>query len=861
MEDFRPPKWAYRFFKWFCNPEYFEFIHGDLEEIFLQKLHESNPKSARRFYLKQVIKLFRPSIFMRKSTKESTSVLGLTGHYFKVAGRNLIKHKALSMLNVLGLALSMAVGMLAITLIEEQYSYDDFHVNKEKVYRLLSARKSGSHFASSPAALGRKMQEGLPDVEAVATFSAAGGKLKVKNESFETLGMVTSSDFLKVFTFPVLQGDPLLLDDPSSIFMTQNLAEKLFGSNDPLGQLVQIQDSVQLVVKGILYDVPRNSHLQFEFLISSNNQDFKTPFERSPDNWKNIYTQYNYVLFNEDHDLDRAQVFMNQASEEHYEVEDRNFFSFQPLSGIYPGPGYTNSPSQGSLDPILFKVIGGVALLLIVFSTFNYASLTTARSFTRAKEIGVRKTFGAHNKQISRQVLVESILISIVAGILAFPILKLIIPAILGLNPEIGNFFLLKPEMSTYLYFLLFAIFVGLLASIIPAFYFSRFQPVQALRDFYSVRVFSKAGLRKSLIVFQLVLGLICVSTALLTQKQFKYELEFDRGFDDDHLVNIDIGPIGLNVFRNEVEKSANIIGTTLSTNVPSSSSSANLAIKLTSGENASVNFFRADEFFFDIYALSIIGETLPASQEFDAPQITINESAVETLELGSPEEALGQSILVFGKSRRIVRVIRDFYFQGINSTQRPLIILPLFSAKSPGILSVKVADNKLRESLDLIDRAWLKSGIKTELNYSVFKEKLRQSSQHLIMTKVVGFFGVQLLLVALIGLSGICKWMAEVRAREMGIRKILGAETSQLMVSLSKGFIILTLLAVLIALPLSYMANTEIWLNSLANHVSFDWKIILASTLILGIPASLLMLFPTLAVLRRKPIHYIKEE
>ena len=792
--------------------------------------------------------------------KKETSFLNLTGHYFKVAGRNFIKHKSLSLLNVLGLSLSMAIGMLAITIIEEQYSFDNFHENKEEIYRVLSGRQGNFSFASSPPLLGPEMETGLPDVKAVATFSTSAYQLEVGNEVFKASGVSASSDFFEVFTFPLLKGDGKSLDDPASILITEKTAKRLFGYDNPLGQFIKIRDSVEVKVGGVLKDIPHNSHLKFDFVSSDLNTELESKVVNK--DWSNIYTYYNYVLFNQEYDLSRAQRFMDQASEKHYDQQRKNGFIFQPFGDIYPGRSYINSPSEGSPEPVLFKIIGGVSLVIIIFATFNYASLTTARSFTRAKEIGVRKTFGAHSKHISIQVLIESIFISLVAGLLAIPLLKLIIPGILSLNEEIAHIFLLKPGITTYLYFLLFAVFVGTLAGAIPAVYFSKFQTVQVLRDFYSVRVFSKVGLRKFLIIFQLVLGLLCVSTALLTQKQFKYELNFDRGFNADGLVNIDINSNNLNVFRNEIEKSSNILGTSFSTNVPSSSSSGSLSVNPPDGgERVSVNFFRADEAFFDLYQLATIGEALVSSKEFDAPQVTLNESAVGVLRLGTPTEALGTNIFIGGKSRRVVRVIKDFYFQGINTAQRPLMILPLYETDNSGVLSVKVVNNKVGESLRFIDKVWLKTDAKTHLNYLIFQDKLKQSSPHLIMTKVVGFFGVQLLLVALIGLSGICKWMAEIRAREMGIRKILGAETSQLIISLSKGFLLLTALSILIALPLSYVANTEIWLNSLVNRIEFNLEIVVASTLILTIPAILLMLLPALLVLRRNPTYYIKAE
>lgn len=859
MKEFDPPKWALRFFQWFCRPDYYEFIHGDLEELFLATVHEKGLKAARRQYVRQVVKLCRPSVFRRVSIGRFLPVLNLTRHYFVVANRNIWKNKALSAMNMAGLALGMTVGLLVITAVSDQYSFDNFHKEKERIYRVITGSGGSFDYASSPLAFGEAIKDEVSDVEAVTSFTLLMRSLKTDDQKGMISGYAADKNFLDIFTFPLIQGNPQSLSDPSAIFLTESLASRFFGMENAMGKSMFMADSVELIVAGLLTDPPKNSHLRFDFLVSRQNTDLVSVPSGL---WSNLFSSYNYLRLKEGADLNSAHSFAGRMSEAHYSEDRRKTFTFQPLQAIYPGPSLINVPGIGSPDHLLFKVMGGVALVILVFSTFNYASLTTARSFTRANEVGVRKAFGAQRKQIILQVLIESVMISLVAGFLAVLLLKLITPGVYSLNPEIINVFDLEPGFMTYQWFFVFALFTGLLGGLIPAFYFSRFQPVQALRSFQNVRGFSKTRLRKVLISFQLILGLICVSTALLTQSQFNYEKSFDRGYSSDNLINIELAGTNYETFKTELERNALIESVTVSSNVPSSINSSSTGLSWPgAAKGSTANFFKTDEHFINTFKIDILASQKPESSGVKSGEVIINQAAMKLMEIESPEAALGMHVTAISGSHKITGVMGDFKFKGVNQPVRPLLILPLSRPEEGIIMTVRVAQGAKKEAIVAMQDTWQEVGEVSVFTYSDFEDRFAYEGPNSLMTKLLGFFAIQLLVVALLGLSGIVKWMTEVRTREMGIRKILGAAKPQLILSLSKGFFVLTALALLIALPVSYIGNTELWLNDLAHRVSFDWKIFVFSILLLMIPATFLMLMPTINVLKKSPAEYLRSE
>ncbi len=859
MKEFDPPKWALRFFQWFCRPDYYEFIHGDLEELFLATLREKGPEAARRQYARQVIKLCRPSVFRKLPAGRFLPVLNLARHYTVVANRNIWKNKALSAMNVAGLSLGMTVGLLVITAVSDQYSFDNFHKEKERIYRVITGSDGSFDFASSPLAFGEAIKGEVADVEAVTSFTSLYRSLKTGNQKGMISGYAADESFLDVFTFPLIQGNPQSLNDPSVIFLTESLASRFFGTGNAMGESMFMADSVELIVGGLLADPPKNSHLRFDFLVSRQNTDLVSV---TPGLWSSLFSSYNYIRLKEDADLNAAQSFANRMSEMHYDEDRRNTFTFQRLDAIYPGPSLVNAPGIGSPEHRLFKIMGGVALVILIFSAFNYASLTTARSFARANEVGVRKAFGAQKRQIILQVLIESVVISLIAGLLAVLLLKLIIPGVYGLHPEIVKTFNLEPGFVTYQWFFVFALFTGLMGGLIPAFYFSRFQPVQALRDFQNVRGFSKTRLRKVLISFQLILGLICVSTALLTQRQFNYEKSFDRGYSSDNLINIELTGTDYEAFRNELERNALIESVTVSSNVPSSQTSSSTGLKWPgAARRSSARFLKADEHFISTFKIDMLASQQVASSGLKAGEVIINQAAMKLMEIESPEAALGIHVTAADGTYKVTGVIEDFKLRGINIPVKPLLILPISDPKEGLIMTVKVVEGMKKEAIAFMQKTWHEVGEVGVFTYADFEDRFVHEGPNSLLTKLLGFFALQLLVVALLGLSGIVKWLTEVRAREMGIRKILGAAKSQLILSLSRSFFALTLLALLIALPVSYIGNTELWLNELTHRVSFDWKILVSSILLLMVPATFLMLMPTLSVLKKNPVEYLRSE
>lgn len=762
-------------------------------------------------------------------------------------------------MNMLGLSLGMAVSLLVITVIVDQYSFDNFHQDKDRIYRVLSGNQRHMSFASSPIELGEELRKSLPEAQNIASFKVH--EFSMESEQFElnAPGLIVDSEFFDVFTFPLLTGNETDIDDPTSLFVTEALGERFFGESDPMGKNLVLSDSITVVVRGVLKDVPSNSHLRFDFVISKGNAELMTSIATS--SWNHFSPSYNYILLKEGADPQQTAASINRIGAPHLQAAADVTFGLQAMTDVYPGQPYVNAPGVEGIEHFIFNIMAGIAGVIMLFSIFNYASLTTARSFTRAKEIGVRKTFGAQKSQISSQVIIESISLALMSCLLAFLFLKLIIPGVYGLHPAIPGQINLEPTVKTYILFVVMAVIVGIIGGLIPAFYFSRFQPVQALTDFYNIKVFSKNGLRKTLISIQLVLGLICASTAILTYRQYSFELDFDRGYSSEGLVTINTNGNDLSVFQNELERQSSILGVSASSKVPSSSFASSSSLHRVGHDRMSIRWLYADEHFLDTYEIEILARQAADDVLIKEGQAVINETAMKKMGFKHPQEALGQVVSVVRGTYRISAVMKDVKFSGVNRLINPMIFLPFEPDILPVLMTVKLRSDDMKGGIEQMRSTWFESGMKGDFVYLDFKERYENQDVNAINSKLIGFFALQLLVVALLGLSGISRWVAETRMKELGIRRVLGAEKVGLLFQSLRGLLIMVVLAILVALPVSYLVNTEVWLNSLSHRVSFDLRIILPSILLLLIPGVLLMFLPTWHKLQKSPSSFIRSE
>ena len=447
-------------------------------------------------------------------------------NYLLTALRNILRHKSFSVINILGLALSMSVCLLIILILQDQFKYDNFHVNRDRIYRVLSNDEMSdeifTRYATTAFPMASYLEDNYPVVERAATIRRiySGGDGRAEGKVIPVEMFYADNDFFRVFSFP-LQGVDRehALDDPNSIILSEETAEKFFGDEEALGRTFTIDSIGEYIVAGIVPENDLKSHIQIDVLLPV--ESMKTDMS---ENWENIYSSYAYVQLKEGVEPAELDDPFDQIRAERYTDDPEHDFSFelQKLGDIVPGPLLANE--IGFYLPrmvILFMLV--LALILIITSAFNYKNMSLAKALTRAREIGVRKVSGAVRSQIFWQFLAESVLSSILALVLAYVFLQFLRPAFEGL--KFMSFLEISPRenATVYIWFLVFTILTGIVAGLLPALYMSTFNPIAVFKDTFGIRVLSRMFLRKFLVVAQFSVSIILFITIVLLYRQLRF--------------------------------------------------------------------------------------------------------------------------------------------------------------------------------------------------------------------------------------------------------------------------------------------------------------------------------------------------
>src|SRR5258706_4204164 len=424
-----PPKWAQRFLVWYCKPELLEDLQGDLNEYFDRNVKSKGPLKARLTYIVDVFKFFRCYTVRKPKFIDLFIQWIMIRSYIKTSGRTIVRNKLFSTINIIGLSVSMSVGLLMIAFISDLLSYDDFHEKKNRIYRIVTTDQRQDRqlmtLASTSVKAGKRIQETLSGVEELTLLrNGFGGDAAVGETILPIRGLWADASFFNVFTFPLVQGNPAnALKEPYSIVLTETSARKLFGNLDALGRSVKF-DTVDYVVRGVMRDIPKLSHMGFEALVSFSTVELQKPEGDGPFlSWESIYSNYVYIVLPENGDPETVQTDLDNLSvTENAGIENRKIMlSLQPLKTIVLGKHYAN-PIGPALPVISAWVLGGLAFVVILSACFNYTNLSIARSLRRSREVGIRKVIGALKSHVMGQFIAESVIISLLALVFSLPL-------------------------------------------------------------------------------------------------------------------------------------------------------------------------------------------------------------------------------------------------------------------------------------------------------------------------------------------------------------------------------------------------------------------------------------------------------
>jgi len=805
--------------------------------------------------------------------------------YIKIAFRQILKHKLFSLLNIFGLAMSMSVCLLLIMVLADQYGYDEFHKNKDRLYRVLSARQEKAipilkpRLATSSLVLKDKLKEEYGFIENTTRILQFENSFNVEGKVLYTdnTGYVVDPSFLKMFSFGWIEGnEATALSQPNSIVLTQEAADKIFPDGNALGQVFEYGDMGNFTITGIMPQPPIRSHIYFDYLISyatvtAMDEENKKRYSVYDEEEGNIWRGLVYVLLSEDGNRQQLEEVLAQQATAYSErnKHDHYLFQSQAMLDVMPSPGMGdlgNDIGTGTPSVILYFLMS-LGFLLMIAACFNYMNLSVARSLKRAKEIGIRKVVGARKKDLIFQFLGEAILISLLSLMLALIFLEGLIPAFYGLDPFLEDAFYLKRTPLVYLSFFLFSLFIGLIAGIFPAFNISSFQPIQAIKQLADTKLFSRVGIRKALVTGQFALSLIFILIVIIVLQQRSHVLNADLGLKTKNLLSVWVNEeVDFDVFSQQIQQIPGV------ENVSSSSSamlvggnSGNMVHFNNRSDSMHLNFNMVAQNYVDFMDIEMLaGENFPKGVNTKDEQfIVLNETATKRMGFETPADALGVSLMMSDDSDEALKVIgitKDFHHDNIwFSTIQPFALRQ--GGNFQNKLDIRIKEGTDSETLKAIRDTW--DGLSPNTGITSFFTDTRM--YHLdkffrMGSSIIGFIGFLTIIISCMGLLGMVIYTVEGRLKEVGIRKILGASEGSLNWHLAKSFMILLGIAILIATPLTILV-ANLWLDNFVIRMSISpWMIIVGIGIILGM-ALLTVFSQTSFAARSNPVDVLRNE
>lgn len=867
----RPPELALRFFRWFCRPEIAEDIEGDLLEKFQESIEEFGEAKARRKFFWQVSLLFRPGI-IRSFQLIRVNQNFMFRHNFLMSWRGFKKDKLTSLINIFSLTIGMASVLMILLWVQDELKFDQFHEHKDRLYNIMNNIPTANGILtlkSTAAPLSQALQEEIPEVEqaTVAASVRRQGIGTYAGISFKADEFYVSPNFFEVFSFRVLNGNPRqVLSDKSSVMISESLARKFFKNpGEALGKTIswdRNELSGEYLVRGVFADVPRHSSMQFDMLFSY--RKYYDTYEEINNlwNWGNS-NPMTFVLLKEGVDLKAFNKKIKDFSKEKYKIQNGKEAGWigdlftQPYTESYLYNGYDNGVQQGGRITYvwLFSVIG---LFILLIACINFMNLTTAKAGRRIKEIGVKKSVGASRWSLSVQYLIESSLLGFVAMMFSVLLVFLFLPSF---NLLTEKYLTLSAAEKPLLICFSVALITGLISGSYPAFFLSRLKPIQVLGGFWKTSVLDNR-IRKGLVIFQFSLSAMLLIGVLVLSGQMNLIQTKNLGYNRENIIRFDSeGNLerNLDVFLDEAERLEGVtVATTLNNDVTDNYSSTGAVRWEGKGEEERILFynFQGGYGMFDVFDMEFAqGRAFSKEHTSDKEAIIFNESAIAAMGLDNP---IGEVVNLWGQERQIIGVVKDFHFQSLYEPLRPCFFL--LSPHSFKIL-LRINGQDVRSTLSQVESLYheFNKGIPFEFTF-IDQDYERLYATEMKTAKLSRYFAVLAILISCLGLYGMSVFSAEKRMREISIRKILGASSSGIIRLLSKEFIVIIGIALVIALPISYLLAQK-WLGSFAYHISLNWWYFLLTAFVCLIIAGLTISYQTFRATIVNPVQNLKDE
>ena len=814
--------------------------------------------------------------------------------YVKIAWRNLMRNKIFSFINIFGLSVGLTCCILITLYVVHETSYDKFYKDRDRIYRLGTVfidQGVEDKGGNTSAPLGRMLQQEYPEVQSSARllnlfrddktlFQVQGNNAKVKS-FYETKGFLADSNFFQILTYKFKEGDPkTALLEPNSVVINEDIAQKLFGNESAINKIIRVSSSTNgdtsFRITGVLADLPGPSHLDARFFLTFKGGRMNR-FANDNPSLQNNNMFYTYLLLKDGNDAKKLEqkfpdFIQRHLSEQLKQTGKQRKYFLSSLPNIYLSGIKKNNTIAGGSKTTLF-ILGSIALLTLLIACINFMNLSTANSAKRAAEVGVRKVLGAQKNSLLRQFLGESMVMSAIALVFALIFTVLLLPVFEQVS---GKTLIITSQQKILLggLFILLALITGLLAGSYPAFYLSSFRPIKVLKGKFSNSL-AAISLRKGLVVFQFIISIVLIVASVIIANQMRFMRKKDLGFQKDQQVVI---PLRTSTAKNSVQAfkdamanntSINSIGTSMAYPGifhPQDWLMYRQGQTMDNSKQVYINL--VDNNFLQTLGVKLTAGRLFSSQ-FAADTLTsfvINEEAVKEFGFASPQDAIGKwlGFDIDGEQQRfnIVGVVKDFHFKDLHEPVEPFAFR-FYNDADAGFnyMIAHSSGGNIKQTLSALEATWKKLNPNEPFEYSFLDQDFQKNYEvESRQAGLIDYFTIVAIIISCLGLFGLATFTAEQRTKEIGIRKVLGASVYGVVALLSKDFMKLVLIAVIIASPLAWYAMNK-WLQNFAYQTTIGWQVFALTTLIAVVIAFTTISFQAIKAAVSNPVKSLRTE
>jgi putative ABC transport system permease protein len=790
-------------------------------------------------------------------------------NYLKIAWRNLWRNKFFSTINIFGLALGMACSILILLWVQNELGIDSFHVNGDRLYQVYERqyydnKVEGVYYTQ--ALLANEMKKVIPEITYATNFALNSNDyntFKVGNKILKLEGSAADSDFFKMFSYRLLEGNPkTALNTPVSIAISRKMAEGFFGSPQAaIGRPILYGNKKEFTITAVFENLPENTSQKFDYLVNWDNFLMENPWAKE---WGNS-SPSTYVMLRADANPVLVEKKITHFLDTYNKQQKTNAFieelGLQKFGDVYLHSTFKNGKIDGGRIEYV-RLFSIVAVFILLIACINFMNLTTARSVKRAREIGVRKVVGAVRSVLIRQFIGEAVFVTFIAAAAAVVMVVLLLPVFNSVTQKQISLPFNQVPFWTSLFGLTFI--TGMLSGSYPALFLSSFNPVKVLKGATKLGA-GAAWFRKGLVVFQFVLSVMLIAGTIVVSKQVNYIETKNLGYDRENLVYVPLeGDLGLKyeVFKDEALKMPGIQSVTSMTNGTPTNMDSSTGSVTWDGKAPNLNIqFTPHAVGYDFVRTlklkMLYGRDYSRDFATDSLGYIINEAALKRIGYTNP---VGKSLTLYGKKGKIIGVLKDFHFSSLRDPIKPLIIR-LDETETEGSILVRTQPGQTKQALETIEKLCRELNPNFTFSYAFSDEEYRKLYKNeQVVGKLSDAFAFLAIFISCLGLLGLAMFTTEQRIKEIGIRKVLGASASSLFTLLSKDFLILVLIALFIATPFAWFSMDK-WLQNYTYRTSIDWWVFALAGVTSIVIALVAVSFQSIKAALMNPVKSLKTE